>query len=126
METARLLAFSDNRAEDVREFLRFLKELVTFDCQLVRSFQKPEPVSALLRFFSRNLDSKNKVLLAQRFVGFDVVCANGTGGTNRLSRIFNVCDCFWKVLDKSAARFGEIKRAVFEIKAFWIFILGIR
>jgi hypothetical protein len=92
---------------------------------LLRVRHLPCPAIAATRFFgflSANLDPQNEILLAQRFVGFDVVCADRSGRSYELPRIFNVPDCFTEGFNNGTYALCENEGAVFEIEAFRIFL----
>src|SRR6516162_8815959 len=63
------------------ELHRFLDQFGTRGVQffLAVGIKKPQPIAALLCFLAANLDSHDKVLLAQSFVRLNVVRPDGSG-----------------------------------------------
>jgi hypothetical protein len=119
----RSLAPSKNRAKNVRQLLRFLCKTCALPiCRFVPiQLQEAKPVSALLGLFAARLDLEQEVLLPERFVRFDIVRADRTGGTNELLCILDTGKGSGKRFYESADLLCEFECPLLEIVAVFVF-----
>src|SRR3989344_7809553 len=74
-----------------------------------------------LRFFARNLDTHQEILLTQRLVCFDIICSYRTGRPYYLFSIFNIADSPGQFFHKIPYPFCKLMSSIFKIILFLIF-----
>ena len=89
---------------------------------VVTGVNQTQKEAALFGFLAADFDPHQKVFLAQRRVGFDVIGRDRTGSADELLRIFDVHQCSVQKLRTNPA--CKLIRPFLQIVAFWIFLFA--
>ena len=110
-------AFSIDRAEDIGELEGFLREAVTLRGRR-RGFvdeQKRQPVAAFLRLFPTQLDAIKEIGVAETFMGFDVIGADGSRRADQLFPILSGYIIARKIAQENTDGLRKFPGALLEI-----------
>src|SRR6266540_961611 len=88
--------------------------------------KQAQPIASFLGFSSANLDLHHKVLLAERFICFDVVCANRTRGTDELLRILDIADSPRQSFDKRATFLSKQSGSLLQVVWLCVIVASIQ
>ncbi len=81
--------------------------------ELAVDVEQAQPIASFLRFSAADLDFHHEILLPDRFVCFDVICADRTRRANELLGIFYVSDSSRQSFNKRATPFRKNSGAFF-------------